>query len=52
MENRKKSIAVMQEALNRIFVSGGAKSKSSPAYQLSIKLDKEIVKYYRSVANH
>lgn len=52
MNNRKKSIAMMQEALNRILVTSGPKGcKSGAAYKLSVQLDKEIVKYYRSMNN-
>lgn len=49
----KKCIASMQSNLNRLlYVSGPMGCKKQDIYLLSVKLDKEIVKYYKEqVAN-
>lgn len=52
MNDRKKRIAMLQESLNRILITSGPKGcRSSAAYKLSVQLDKEIVKYYKSMNN-
>ncbi|WP_083461296.1 aspartyl-phosphate phosphatase Spo0E family protein [Cellulosilyticum ruminicola] len=52
MNNRKKRISTMQEALNRLLMTSGANvCRSKTVYKLSMQLDKEIVKYYRSIEN-
>lgn len=52
MNNRKKRIATMQEALNRILMTSGSNGcRSKAAYKISVQLDKEIAKYYRSINN-
>ncbi len=53
MNNRKNSIAAMQEALNRLLVTSGPKGcRSGAAYKLSVQLDKEIVKYYKNIMHN
>ncbi len=52
MNNRKKRITTMQEALNRLLMTAGPKGcRNRAVYKLSVQLDKEIVKYYRSANN-
>ena len=52
MNNRKKRIATMQEALNRLLMTAGQNGgRNRAVYKLSVQLDKEIVKYYRSANN-
>lgn len=52
MNNRKKRITTMQEALNRLLMTAGPNGcRNRAVYKLSVQLDKEIVKYYRSANN-
>ncbi|WP_180270718.1 hypothetical protein [Sporanaerobium hydrogeniformans] len=53
MESMRKSILVLQSDLNRQLISGKPGLFNNKAvYSLSLKLDKEIVKYYKKVMNH
>ncbi len=53
MKEMKKNISFMQENLNRLLgTTGGSRYNTKPAYMLSLKLDKEIVKYYRNLNNN
>ncbi len=50
MKEMKKNILFMQENLNRLLgTTGSSRYNTKPIYTLSLKLDKEIVKYYRSL---
>lgn len=52
MNEVKKSITFMQNNLNKLlYTTGPTGCKTSGIYSLSIKLDKEIVKYYKSLSN-
>lgn len=53
MKEMKKNIVCMQENLNRLLVTtGSSRYNTKSVYTLSLKLDKEIVKYYRSLSNN
>ena len=53
MNEVKKSITCMQYNLNkRLYTTGVSGCKTSSIYLLSAELDKEIVKYYKSLTNH
>ncbi|MDF2612584.1 MAG: hypothetical protein K0S71_370 [Clostridia bacterium] len=53
MKDMKKNILCMQENLNRILgTTGFSRYNTKPIYTLSLKLDKEIVKYYRNLNNN
>ena len=53
MNEVKKSITFMQNNLNKLLHTAGPTGCKTPGiYSLSIKLDKEIVKYYKSLSHH
>ena len=53
MKEMKKNIVCLQENLNRLLGSTDSSGyNSKPIYTLSLKLDKEIVKYYRNLNNN
>ncbi len=52
MNEVKKSITFMQNNLNKLlYTTGPTGCKTQGIYSLSIKLDKEIVKYYKSLSH-
>lgn len=52
MKDMKKNILFMQENLNRLLgTTGVSRYNTKSIYTLSLKLDKEIVKYYRTLNN-
>lgn len=49
MKGTKESIIFMQNSLNRLMQTGkGTDTHANGVYALSLMLDKEIVKYYKS----
>ncbi len=53
MKEMKKSITSMQNNLNRLLGNVGPTGCRTPGiYSLSTKLDKEIVKYYKTLGSH
>jgi len=53
MNEMKKNISCMQENLHRLLrTTGSSTYNTKPLYTLSLKLDKEIVKYYRNLSNN
>jgi hypothetical protein len=53
MKDMKKNILCMQENLNKILgTTGASRYNAKYVYRLSLKLDKEIVKYYRNLSNN
>ena len=53
MKEMKKNILCMQESLNKLIGStGSSRYNTKSIYALSLKLDKEIVKYYRNLGNN